>query len=351
MRTRRRSVPRSLGGARRLRRGGRRSAAARDRALAPFARPRWKTGGDRARLTARRLLELQRATLLMYASCGWFFDDVAGLEGTLVIRMGAHALDLLAGAGGRPPTRQVMDLLAQARSNRLESGTGADVFRRVARDRVTVAHAIAGAALADVVGAAPVNVGWNVTLSPVKGKPGKPGARATRGTARAVHTRTGAVETIAYAAQVGSAGALVARVGDERLRMADLDAETRAALVVAELPSLLRDVNDARVLALVVEAARELPPDGETPEGVARRAALTRVLLAAIEGTPSAANLRLASELCDIIALPGSAPERRVLEERVWMLVSRGRPSAPMRALAEKVGLAHAKPPIHRRGN
>jgi len=320
---------------------------ARDRALAAFAGPRWKTGGDRARLTARRLLELQRATLLMYASCGWFFDDVAGLEGTLVIRMGAHALDLLAGVGGRPPTRQVMDLLAQARSNRSESGTGADVFRRAARDRVTVAHAVAGAALADVVGAAPVNVGWTVTLSGAKGKPG---ARATRGTARAVHTRTGAVETIAYTAQVGSAGALVARVGDERLRMADLDAETRAALVVAELPSLLRDVNDARVLALVVEAARELPPDGETPEGVARRAALTRVLLAAIEGTPSAANLRLASELVDIIALPDSSPDRRVLEERVWMLVSRGRPSAPMRALAEKVGLAHAKAPIHRRG-
>ena len=140
-----------------------------------------------------------------------------------------------------------------------------------------------------------MNVGWNVTLSPVKGKPGR--ARARAGTARAVHTRTGAVETIAYTAQAGSAGALVAKVGDERLRMADLDAETRAALVVAELPSLLRDVNDARVLALVVEAARELPPDGETPEGVARRAALTRVLLAAIEGTPSAANLRLASEL------------------------------------------------------
>jgi hypothetical protein len=49
----------------------------------------------------------QRATLLMYASCGWFFDDVAGLEGSLVIRMAAHALDLLEQAGGgAPPTRR-----------------------------------------------------------------------------------------------------------------------------------------------------------------------------------------------------------------------------------------------------
>src|SRR4029078_12349104 len=99
----------------------------RDRALAVFALPRWTKGGDKARLTARRLLELQRATLLMYASCGWFFDDVAGLEGALVIRMGAHALDLLAGLGGRAPTRQVLDILAEAKSNRRELGTGADV--------------------------------------------------------------------------------------------------------------------------------------------------------------------------------------------------------------------------------
>jgi hypothetical protein len=32
-----------------------------------------------------------------------------------------------------------------------------------------------------------------------------------------------------------------------------------------------------------------------------------------------------------------------LLEERVWALSSRGRPSAPLRALAEKVGLAASK--------
>jgi hypothetical protein len=316
-------------------------AAARDRALALFAGPRWKSGGERARLATRRLLELQRATLLMYASCGWFFDDVAGLEGTLVIRMGAHALDLLAEAGGKPPTRRVLDVLAGAKSNRPEAGSGADVFRRVARDRVTVAHAVAGAALADVVGAPRVDVGWDVTLAPATSKGV---ARASRGSARAVHRRTGAVDTVAYTAQAGSAGALVASVAKERLRTTDLDPETRAALAMAELPSLLRHVNDARVLALVVEAARELPPDGETPEGVARRALLTRVLLAAIDGAPSAESLRLAVELVRIVALTDGAPDRRLLEDRVWALVSHGRPSAPLRALAEAVGFSSAKP-------
>jgi hypothetical protein len=315
----------------------------RDRALAVFARPRWKSGGEKARLTARRLLELQRATLLMYASCGWFFDDIAGLEGSLVIRIGAHALDLIAEVGGKPPTHQVMDLLSQAKSNRREAGTGADLFRRVVLDRVTVAHAVAGAALADVVGARPVNVGWDVTLSSPPKTKSKRAPRTGQGTARAVNARTGAVETLTYAAQASSAGMVVAKVGAARLTLADLDTETRAALVMAELPSLLPHAGDGLILSLAVDAARELPPDGETPEGVARRAALTRLLLAALAGTPAVVVLRAAVELIDIIALPETAPDRRLLEERVWELSSRGRPSAPLRALAEKVGLSVAK--------
>ena len=315
----------------------------RDRALAVFASPRWTKGGDRARLAARRLLELQRATLLMYASCGWFFDDVAGLEGALVIRMGAHALDLLAGVGGKPPTRQVLDVLAEAKSNRRESGTGADVFRRVALDRVTVAHAVAGAALADDVGAPRVDVGWDVTLSATK--TAKRGTRASRGSARAIHTRSGAEDDVTFTAQAGSASALVAKVGTETFAIADLDAETRAALIMAELPEMLPGVHDPKVFALMVEAARELPPDGETPEGVARRSALTRVLLAALDGTPSAASLRLAGDLFDILALPDAAPDRRLLEERVWALCAHGRPSGPLKTLAEKVGIASKSHP------
>jgi hypothetical protein len=136
---------------------------------------------------------------------------------------------------------------------------------------------------------------------------------------------------------------MVVRVAGEQIAMADLDGETRAALVMAELPSLLPIVRDAKVLALTVEAARELPPDGETPEGVARRSGLTRVLLAALDGTPSAATLRLAGELVDIIALPDAAPDKRLIEERVWTLCAHGRPSAPLRALAEKVGIATPK--------
>ena len=170
----------------------------RDRALAEFARRRWKAGGESARWQARQLLELQRATLLMYASCGWFFDDVAGLEGALVIRMGAHALDLLASVGGKPPTAAGAGRAGRGEEQPARGrGRAPTCSGAVARDRVTVAHAVAGAALADAVGAPPVNVGWDVDAVAARRTSGGAG-RLTRLGARRRTRRTGAVETLSF---------------------------------------------------------------------------------------------------------------------------------------------------------
>src|SRR4030095_3619930 len=38
-----------------------------------------------------KLLELQRHRLLMFTSCGWFFDELSGLEGTQILRYAARA--------------------------------------------------------------------------------------------------------------------------------------------------------------------------------------------------------------------------------------------------------------------
>jgi alpha-amylase/alpha-mannosidase (GH57 family) len=46
------------------------------------------------RAMALGLLELQRNALLMYTSCGWFFDDPAGLETRQVLRYAARAVEL-----------------------------------------------------------------------------------------------------------------------------------------------------------------------------------------------------------------------------------------------------------------
>jgi hypothetical protein len=295
------------------------------------------------------LLELQRATLLMYASCAWFFDDIAGLEASLVIRIGAHALDLMRQAGGTPPVRAVLAALAAGKSNRPEAGTGADVYRKVAAHQVTASHAVAGAALEALVAPqafdAQVVAGFDVTLSGHLEEQA-PGVRRLEGSARARQRRTGATEELAFAASERPGGLYEARVDGRHISLDDLGDEARGTLVMAALPDLLPEVRNLRVARLVADAAREVPPDGDTPAGVARRALLARVVLVLLgEGgeTPGAEALALCGELYDLLALPAGSAERRAIEERIWALVARGRPAAPLRALAEKVGFARSE--------
>jgi hypothetical protein len=312
----------------------------RDRLLVALGRPALAAGGDRLRSRALELLELQRATLLMYASCGWFFDDVAGLEASLIIRIGAQALDLMHELGGRPPTQAVLDALAEARSNRREAGTGADVFRRVARHRVDAAHAVGRAALEALVapGSPPAVPGFDVAIGSARA-----GEGTLAGRARVRRHRSGIGQELAFAAAARPGGVFEAVVDGRLLTLADLGDEARGVLVMAALPSLLSELHLPQVSRLVIAAARELPPDGETPEGVSRRALLLRAVLTLLDAgavMPGADALRAAADIVEVMHLPPGGPERRALEERVWELGERGRPSAALRALAEKLGFS-----------
>ncbi len=45
-------------------------------------------------VAALRLLEMQRHAMLMFTSCGWFFDEISGIETVQVIQYAARALQL-----------------------------------------------------------------------------------------------------------------------------------------------------------------------------------------------------------------------------------------------------------------
>ncbi|HTM19417.1 MAG TPA: DUF3536 domain-containing protein, partial [Kofleriaceae bacterium] len=47
-----------------------------------------------ARRRALELLEMQRNAMLMYTSCGWFFDDVSGIEAAQILSFAARCVDL-----------------------------------------------------------------------------------------------------------------------------------------------------------------------------------------------------------------------------------------------------------------
>ncbi len=74
------------------------------------------------------LLEMQRHAMLMYTSCGWFFDDVSGIETVQILLYAARALELAASFGGRDLESRFLDALAAAESNRRERGTARDVY-------------------------------------------------------------------------------------------------------------------------------------------------------------------------------------------------------------------------------
>ena len=84
--------------------------------------------GEEEARQAIELLELQRNAMSMFTSCGWFFNDIGGIETIQVLAYAARTLDLLEMLG-QPGPRDAFDaLLRTARSNNPEVGTGADVF-------------------------------------------------------------------------------------------------------------------------------------------------------------------------------------------------------------------------------
>jgi alpha-amylase/alpha-mannosidase (GH57 family) len=85
------------------------------------------------RITALELLELERHTQLMYTSCGWFFDEVSGIETVQIIAYAGRVLQLSAklfGAPGADLETGFLEILKKAISNVPELIDGAEVYRR-----------------------------------------------------------------------------------------------------------------------------------------------------------------------------------------------------------------------------
>ena len=78
-----------------------------------------------------KLLEMQRHAMLMYTSCGWFFNDISGIETIQILKYAARAMDLMKQLDLPSVRERFLKILTQAQSNRPETGTGADIFRRL----------------------------------------------------------------------------------------------------------------------------------------------------------------------------------------------------------------------------
>jgi alpha-amylase/alpha-mannosidase (GH57 family) len=82
------------------------------------------------RIQALQWMELQRHAMLMYTSCGWFFDELSGIETVQVIQYAARALQLgqkLLVDGLEEP---FLHLLQEARSNLPEHSDGRRIYEK-----------------------------------------------------------------------------------------------------------------------------------------------------------------------------------------------------------------------------
>lgn len=98
---------------------------------------------DEDKVKAMELLEIQRQALLMYTSCGWFFSEISGIETVQLMKYAARAMQLAEEFTDKNLEENFLNILAEAKSNIPEHGTGKEIFERFVKPSVVTPKQIA----------------------------------------------------------------------------------------------------------------------------------------------------------------------------------------------------------------
>jgi alpha-amylase/alpha-mannosidase (GH57 family) len=80
---------------------------------------------------ALKLLEMQRHAMLMFTSCGWFFDELSGLETVQVLHYAGRAIQLARQVTGRDNLEgQFLQRLRNAKSNISQHKDGEEIYKK-----------------------------------------------------------------------------------------------------------------------------------------------------------------------------------------------------------------------------
>jgi alpha-amylase/alpha-mannosidase (GH57 family) len=94
---------------------------------------------DQEQVRALQMMEMQRHSQLMYTSCGWFFNDIGGIETVQVIAYAARVLQLareLFGEEAAALENAFVERLKDAKSNVASTGDGARIYNDKIRPMV-----------------------------------------------------------------------------------------------------------------------------------------------------------------------------------------------------------------------
>ncbi len=69
-------------------------------------------------IRASKLLEMQRNAMLMYTSCGWFFDDISGIETIQIMQYALMTIQYMEDLQGVSLNHEYLKILREAKSNK-----------------------------------------------------------------------------------------------------------------------------------------------------------------------------------------------------------------------------------------
>jgi alpha-amylase/alpha-mannosidase (GH57 family) len=86
---------------------------------------------ENERVTTLKLLELQRHAMLMYTSCGWYFDELSRPEPVQVIQYAGRVVQLAQELFGNGVEESFLKILEQAKSNIPAQGDGRRIYEHL----------------------------------------------------------------------------------------------------------------------------------------------------------------------------------------------------------------------------
>lgn len=97
------------------------------------------------RITVLKLLEMQRHAMLMFTSCGWFFDEISGIETVQVLQYAGRVIQLAGELfNGSPLESNFLKILAGAKSNIPEHRDGAAIFEKFVKPAMVDLRKVGG---------------------------------------------------------------------------------------------------------------------------------------------------------------------------------------------------------------
>jgi alpha-amylase/alpha-mannosidase (GH57 family) len=198
-----------------------------------------------ARVAGLALLEMQRHALLMYTSCGWFFDELTGIETVQVIRYAGRVIQLAEEHLGGEFEQAFLARLEQCPCNVAEQQNGRKVYENLVRPslvdipRVCAHYAIS--ALFEPYGEETRIYGYDVVREDFhRSETGR--QRVAIGRARVTARMTGESRQLSFGVLHFGDHNFTCGVRDLRGHQAyaDLIAETEQAFAALDLPAVVR---------------------------------------------------------------------------------------------------------------